>query len=128
MKALLLAGAIALASQPCLAQATRVTPLMVRDLADIPGKEGALLLVEYAPGAVDPVHRHDAHVFVHVLEGTVTMQVQGNEAVTLRAGQGFHEVPADVHVVGRNASMTEPARFLAFFVKNRGAPFLMPMP
>ena len=84
------------------------------------------LTVEYAPGASDPVHRHDAHVFVYVLEGAVVMQVKGGQEVRLAPGQTFYESPDDVHVVGRNASTTERAKFLAFFVKDAGAPVLVP--
>lgn len=108
-------------------QTTKVTSLLSRDLVGAPGKEGAVVVVEYPPGAVDPVHRHDANVFVYVLEGSVVMQVQGAVPVTLQAGQTFYEGPDDVHIVGRNASMTKPAKFLAFFVKDKGAPLLMPV-
>lgn len=106
-------------------QAT-VASLMSRPLPDMPGKEGEMIMVEYAPGAVDPVHRHDAHAFLYVLEGSVVMQVRGGDEVTLTPGQTFYEGPDDVHVVGRNASSTEPAKFLVFFVKEKGAPVLVP--
>ena len=106
-------------------QAT-VASLMSRPLPDLPGKEGELIMVEYPPGAVDPVHRHDAHAFVYVLEGSIVMQVRGGDEVTLTPGQTFYEGPDDVHVVGRNASTTEPAKFLVFFVKAKGAPVLVP--
>ncbi len=105
---------------------TRVTPLLTHDLPGLAGKEGAMVVVEYPPGGADPVHRHNASVFVYVLKGSVVMQVKGKPGVTLREGQGFFEGPADVHLVGRNASATEPARFVAFFVKDRAAPFVAP--
>ncbi|HEY8245657.1 MAG TPA: cupin domain-containing protein [Methyloceanibacter sp.] len=108
-------------------ETTKVTSLMSRDLSDIPGKEGDMLIVEYAPGAQDPVHRHNAHAFVYVLEGSVVMQVKGGEQVTLQPGQTFYEGPNDIHVVGRNASKTEAAKFLVVFVKNKGAPILTPV-
>ena len=108
-------------------ETTKVTSLMSRDLSDIPGKEGDMLIVEYAPGAVDPVHRHNADAFVYVLEGSVVMQVKGGEPVTLQPGQTFYEGPNDIHVVGRNASKTEPAKFLVVFIKNKGAPILTPV-
>lgn len=104
-----------------------VTSLLSRDLQGIPGKEGTMLLIEYPPGGADPVHRHHATVFVFVLEGTVVMQVRGGKEVTLTAGQTFSEGPDDLHLVGRNASTTQPARFLAFFVKDKGAPAVMPV-
>jgi quercetin dioxygenase-like cupin family protein len=105
----------------------KVTTLMSRDLTDLPGKEGTMLIVEYAPGGADPVHRHNAHAFVYVLEGTVIMQVKGAEPVTLHPGQTFYEGPNDVHLVGRNASNTEPAKFLVVFIQNKGAPILTPV-
>lgn len=128
MKRLLLACGLIAAAGPSAAQSTKVDPVISRDLPGMAGKEGVLLVVEYAPGAVDPVHRHDAHVFVYVLEGSVVMQVKGGEPVTLRPGETFYEGPSDTHVVGRNASATEPAKFLAFFVKDKGAPILTPVP
>ena len=81
-----------------------------------------MLLVDYPPGGADPVHRHDAHAFVYVLEGSIVMQVEGGKEVTLTPGQTFYEGPDDVHTVGRNASLTEPARFLAVLFLKQGAP------
>lgn len=101
-----------------------VKELMTRALPEAPGKEVLMITVEYPPGAVDPVHRHDAHAFIYVLEGTIVMQVKGGKETTLKAGQTFYEGPNDVHVVGRNASSTEPARFVVVFVKKAGAPIL----
>jgi quercetin dioxygenase-like cupin family protein len=103
-----------------------VTPVMLKALADFPGKEIQVIAVEYPPGAADPVHRHDAHAFVYVLEGSIVMQVRGGKEVTLTPGQTFYEGPSDVHVVGRNASSTKPAKFLVFLLKNKGAEVLVP--
>jgi len=104
-----------------------VRELMRKDLPELPGKEGLMLEVLYPPGSSDEVHRHDAHAFVYVLAGSIVMQLRGGEAVTLRAGQTFYEGPHDVHIVGRNASDTEPARFVVFLVKNEGAPVVTPV-
>lgn len=104
-----------------------VESVLTKQLADIPGKEGLLLVVSYPPGASDVVHRHNAHGFIYVLEGTVVMQVQGGPQVTLRAGQTYYEGPADLHVVGRNDSITLPAKFVVFLVKDAGAPFFLPV-
>jgi quercetin dioxygenase-like cupin family protein len=103
-----------------------VTPLMSKDLPDFPGKEGLMITVEYPPGASDPIHRHNADAFVYVLEGSIVMQVRGGKEVTLTPGQTFYEGPSDVHVVGRNASDTKPAKFVVFLVKHKGAPVLVP--
>jgi quercetin dioxygenase-like cupin family protein len=97
-----------------------LTELMSKELGDISGKELLAITVDYAPGATDPVHRHDAHAFVYVLEGSVTMGLRGGREVTLTKGQTFYEGLAEVHTVSRNASSTKPARFLVVFVKNKG--------
>ena len=95
---------------------------MIKPLPDFPGKEALVLTVIYPPGAVDPVHRHDAHAFVYVLEGSIVMGVRGGKTVTLTPGQSFYEGPEDVHTVGRNASTTKPAKFVVVLLKNRGSP------
>ena len=109
------------------AQAATVTELQSRPLAGVPGKEGTMILVEYAPGDVDPVHRHDASVFLYVLEGTIIMQVKGGKRVTLHPGETYFEGRNDVHIVGQNASRTKPAKFVAVLVKDKGAPILIPV-
>jgi len=115
-----------LMSGTLLAQEAKVTQLMAKDLTNLPGKEGVMITVEYPPGASDPVHRHNAHAFVYVLEGEIVMQVRGGKEMVLKPGQTFYEGPDDVHVVGRNASKTKPAKFVVFLVKNKGAPVLVP--
>jgi quercetin dioxygenase-like cupin family protein len=104
----------------------KVTPLFSKDLADFPGKEGLMITVDYPPGSTDPIHRHNAHGFIYVLEGSIVMQVRGGKEVTLTPGQTYYEGPEDVHVVGRNASQTKPAKFVVFFVKDKGAPIVVP--
>jgi quercetin dioxygenase-like cupin family protein len=123
---LLVAAALVSIAGASAAQTTKVTPLLSRDLAGIAGKEGTMLIAEYPPGGPDPINRHNASVFVYVLEGSIVMQVKGAAPVTLLPAQTFYEGPEDVHLVGHNASKTEPAKFLAFFVKDKGAPFVMP--
>ena len=127
MAGLVSAGLLCAGGGPLAAQQAVVTPLMTKELPDVPGKEALMLMVEYPPGSSDPVHRHNAHALVYVLEGSVVMQVKGGKPVTLTAGQTFYEGPDDVHVVGRNASTTKPARFVVVLVKKRGAPALVPV-
>ncbi|MFZ6647263.1 cupin domain-containing protein [Undibacterium sp. TJN25] len=103
-----------------------VTPLMLKELANIPGKEVLMITVDYAPGGADPVHRHDAHGFIYVLEGSIVMGVKGGKEVTLVPGQTFYEGPADIHTVGRNASTTKPAKFLVFLLKDKGVAAVLP--
>jgi quercetin dioxygenase-like cupin family protein len=110
-----------------MAQEAVVTPMMSKDLTEFPGKEGLMITVVYPPGSSDPIHRHNAHAFVYVLEGKVIMQLQGGKEVTLTLGQTFYEGPNDVHTVGRNASRTKPAKFVVFLVKDKGAPVLVPV-
>jgi quercetin dioxygenase-like cupin family protein len=117
---------VCLMSTTLVAQEAKVTQFMSKDLTQCPGKEGVMITVEYPPGASDPVHRHNAYAFVYVLEGAVVMQVRGGKEMTLTPGQTFYEGPDDVHIVGRNASKTKPAKFVVFLVKNKGAPILVP--
>jgi|SRR5579872_1569100 len=107
-------------------QEAKVNQLFSKDLPDLAGKEGLMITVEYPPGASDPIHRHNADAFVYVLEGSIVMQVRGGKEVTLTPGETFYEGPSDIHVVGRNASQTKPAKFVVFLVKDKGAPVLVP--
>src|SRR5919201_1942094 len=117
---------VCLVSTALVAEEAKVTELMSKDLTNLPGKEGLMITVEYPPGNVDAIHRHNAHAFVYVLEGSIIMQVKGGKEVTLTPGQTFYEGPNDIHVVGRNVSNTKPAKFLVFLVKNKGAPVVTP--
>ncbi len=125
-KKIIMVVLLCLITSPLMAQEPEVTTLMSKDLMECPGKEGLMITVEYAPGGSDPIHRHNAHAFVYVLEGSVVMQLKGGKEITLTPGQTYYEGPNDVHVVGRNASSTKPAKFLVFLVKNKGAPVLVP--
>ncbi len=115
--------------QPAIAagEGVSVKPLLTQPLPEYPGKEVEMIAVDYAPGGADPVHRHDAHGFVYVLEGSIVMGVKGGKEVTLKAGDTFHEGPNDIHTVGRNASKTQPAKFVVFLIKKQGAPILTPV-
>src|ERR1044072_9233493 len=104
------------------APAVEVKELMTKSFPDIPGKEGLVLMVTYPPGSADEIHRHNAHAFVYVLEGAIVMQLRGAEPVTVKAGETFYEGPNDVHIVGRNASDSKPAKFVVFLVKKQGVP------
>jgi quercetin dioxygenase-like cupin family protein len=105
----------------------QVSTLLTKQLPEAPGKEIEVITVNYAPGAVDAIHRHDAHAVVYVLEGEVEMQVRGGTLQRLGPGQVFYESPEDVHTVSRNVSKTKPAKFVVFFIKNEGAPILTPV-
>lgn len=116
-----LAGQFAPAAPPA-----DVKEIMSKPFPDIPGKEGLVLTVIYPPGGADEIHRHEAHAFVYVLEGSIVMQVRGAEPVTLKAGETFYEGPNDVHLVSRNASEGKPAKFVVFLVKKQGVPAVLP--
>jgi quercetin dioxygenase-like cupin family protein len=120
---LLAAGAQAQAAPP----GPAVTALMSKALEDYPGKEVLMITVDFPPGAVDPLHRHDAHGFIYVLEGSIVMGVKGGKEQTLGPGQTFYEGPQDLHTVGRNASKTRPARFLVLLLKDKGKPAVIPV-
>ena len=118
---------LCLASGTAIAQDAKVTSLMSKDLTENPGKEVLMITVEHAPGGSNAIHRHNAQAFVYVLEGSVVMQLKGGQQVTLTPGQTFYEGPDDVHVVDRNASSTQPAKFLVVLIKNKGAPAVVPV-
>jgi quercetin dioxygenase-like cupin family protein len=126
-KKIILVFLLSLISRTVMAQEAKVTPLTSKDLKDFPGKEGLLITVEYPPGASDPIHRHNAHAFVYVLEGSIIMQLKGGKEVTLTPRQTFYEGPDDVHIVGRSADKTKPAKFVVFLIKDKGAPVLVPV-
>ncbi|KVD94971.1 cupin [Burkholderia stagnalis] len=124
----LLVSSLLMVVQPATAAPqAKVTPLTTEPLPEYPGKEVEMIVVEYPPGSVDPVHRHDAHAFVYVLDGSIVMGLNNGKEVTLHAGDTFHEGPEDVHTVGRNASRTKPAKFVVLLIKNKGAPVLTPV-
>ncbi|HJV27883.1 MAG TPA: cupin domain-containing protein [Aromatoleum sp.] len=123
--ALLWAAGAAHAQQP--PPEAHVTPLMTKALADYPGKEATVITVDYPPGGESAVHRHNAHAFVYVLEGSIVMGVRGGKTVTLTPGQTFYEGPDDIHTVSRNASRTEPAKFLVVLMKKSGEPIVTPV-
>jgi len=122
---------LAISARPTLpalaAEQAFVIPLMQKDVSEVPGRELLMITVIYPPGAVDPIHRHDAHALVYVLEGSIVMQVRGGKQVTLTPGQTFYEGPGDVHTVGRNASKTKPAKFLVILLKKKGVDVVLPV-
>ena len=124
---LLLMSGVTAAGQAIKTPEPKVTPLMTQALKDHPGKEVLMITVEYPPGGADPVHRHDAHGFIYVLEGSIVMAVKGGKETTLLPGQTFYEGPEDIHTVGRNASASQPAKFLVFLLKDQGAPVFIPV-
>ena len=126
-KKIILVVLLSLITGTLMAQEAKVTSLMSKDLKDFPGKEALMITVVYPPGATDPIHRHNAHAFVYVLEGSIVMQLKGGKEVTLTPGQTFYEGPDDVHIVGRSADKTKPAKFVVFLVKNKDAPVLVPV-
>ncbi|HLZ35223.1 MAG TPA: cupin domain-containing protein [Nitrospira sp.] len=126
-KKIILVFLLSLISGTLMAQEPKVTSLMSKDLKDFPGKALLMITVEHAPGGSTPIHVHNAHGFIYVLEGSIVMQVEGGKEVTLTPGQTFYEGPDDVHVVGRNPSSTKPVKFLVVLVKDKGAPILVPV-
>ena len=126
IKKLVLSVSIFVCGFATTAYSQQVNTLLTRQLPEVPGKEIKVVTVNYPPGAVDAIHRHDAHVVVYVLEGEVEMQVRGGALQRLGPGQVFYEAPEDIHTVSRNVSKTKPAKFVVFFIKNGGAPILTP--
>ena len=126
-KKILLVFLLSLISGTVMAQEPKITSLMSKDLKEFPGKELLMIAVEHAPGGSSAIHRHNAHAMLYVLEGSVVQQVKGGKEVTLTPGQTFYEGPDDVHIVDRNASKTQPAKFVVFLIKDKGAPALIPV-
>ena len=126
-KKIILVVLLSLIAGTLMAQEPKVTPLMSKDLTENPGKEVLMITVEHAPGGSSAIHRHNAHAMLYVLEGSVVQQVKGGKEVTLTPGQTFYEGPDDIHVVDRNASKTQPAKFVVFLIKDKGAPALIPV-
>ena len=126
VSALALSSALAFSSEPAFGsanvQAGTPRTLMTKDLPDVPGKEGMIETVDFAPGEVSQPHRHNADLFVYVLEGSIVTQLKGGSPQTVHAGDVFYESPTDIHSVSRNASETQPAKLLVFYVKAKGAP------
>src|SRR5215213_1999256 len=118
---------LCLMSGTAMAQEPKVTSLISKDLRENSSREVLMITVEHAPGGSSAVHRHNAHAYVYVLEGSVVMQLKGGQQVTLKPGQTFYEGPDDVPVVDRNASGTNPARFLVLLIKDKGASALVPV-
>lgn len=121
--AVCLSGTLAVAAE----DTAKVTPLMKKDLPNYPGKEGLMISVEYGPGGSSPIHKHEANAFVYVLEGSIVMQVKGDKEVTVSPGETYYESPSDIHLVSRNASKTDPAKFIVVLLKDKDAPVVMPV-
>src|SRR5262249_22365922 len=121
-------GTLSLLAASAPAQDAKVNPLMTKELTGLAGKEATMLTVEYAPGGSSAKHRHNAHTFVYVLDGSIVMQVEGGKEVTLGPGQTFYESPNDIHAVSKNASNSQPAKFVVFMGKDKGAPIVVPVP
>ena len=118
---------VCLMTVPAMAEQAKVTTLMSKDVPESPGKEMLMIIVEHGPGGSSPVHRHNAHAMVYMLEGSAVMQLKGGKEVTLTPGQTFYEGPDDIHVVDRNPSKTKPAKFLVVLIKDKAAPALIPV-
>ena len=126
-KKIIMVVLLSLIAGTLMAQEAKVTSLMSKDLPENPGKEMLMITVEHAPGGSSPIHRHNAHAMVYVLEGSVVMQVKGGNEVTLKPVQTFYEGPEDVHIVYHNSSKTQPSKFRVFLIKDKGAPALVPV-
>ena len=132
-KHLVVATLLTLLPLAAAAQTTGAAPqssrkvLMTKDLADFPGKEALVYLIDYPAGTNNVPHRHDAHVFLHVLSGQLNAQVKGGELTVLNAGDTYYESPNDIHIVSRNPSSTTPAKAILFMLHNKGAALSTPV-
>lgn len=113
-------------AQTAAPQSSRKT-LMAKDLPDFPGKEATVYIVEYPPGTNNSPHRHNGHVFLHILEGQLNAQVKGGELTVLNPGDTYYESPTDIHVISRNPSSTTPAKAMVFLIHEKGAALSTPV-
>jgi quercetin dioxygenase-like cupin family protein len=110
------------------AGAEKVTPVQVRTLPDLPGKQVVLAVVDYAPGQASAAHVHSGSVIAYVLEGEIVSQLEGQPARTYKAGESWYEPPRAGHMVSRNASATRPAKLLAYLLMDEGGKVKEPLP
>src|SRR5262249_9531665 len=121
------AGALVPASSQPQTPATKVTPLLKEAMAELPGREIIMVMLDIPPGGGSPPHRHPGHhIFGYVLEGTYKLKLDQGAETILTKGQTFHEAPGQLHAVSANASLTEPAKVLAFIVAESGKPITVP--
>lgn len=98
---------------------------------DLPKMDGDNLIVtiqqlEYVPGGTSDAHRHNGCTFVYVLEGALVARIDDGPEKIYRPGEMFYEPPLHLHAVSKNASQTEPAKFLVFRVIEKGKPATVP--
>ena len=104
------------------------TNLMTQDLPPMDGQNLVVTVqeLEYVPGGSSDAHRHYGCTFVYVLEGALVAKLDDGEEKTYTAGQMFYEQPLHLHAVSRNASQTEPVKFLVFRAIEKGKPATVP--
>jgi len=96
------------------------TVLQRTELTSAKGVEAILVLRNLPPGAESGKHTQSGNEIVYILDGSCTLEVQGNPPVTLKAGEAFTTGPGQVHNV-KNASSSAPAKALAFYIAKKGA-------
>jgi quercetin dioxygenase-like cupin family protein len=84
--------------------------------------------VTYPPGGSSTPHSHPCPVIGYVLRGAVRMQVKGEAEHIYRVGDSFYEEANGIHLVSKNASTTEPAIFLAYFICDHAGPLSVEAP
>jgi quercetin dioxygenase-like cupin family protein len=96
------------------------TILQRTDIAGGQGLEAILVLRDVPPGGASGKHTQSISEVVYILEGSVTLEVEGIPAKTLKTGEAFTTAAGEVHNV-KNASTTAPAKALAFYIAKKGA-------
>src|SRR6476620_4025709 len=110
-------------------QKTEVREPLVQALPRMAGDHltASVLEVTYPPGGFSPPHSHPCPVLVYVISGAIRSQVQGGPEKIYEAGETFYEAADGIHAVSANASATEPAKFIAFFLNDHAAPLSSPV-
>jgi quercetin dioxygenase-like cupin family protein len=99
--------------------------VVLKEDMSIEGREGVMAQVELPPGSAEGRHTHPAEVFAFVLEGTISLENEGNPTATLKAGDVFHVLPGKVHQATNNGSAT--AKLAVVFVAEKGKPLSTPV-
>jgi quercetin dioxygenase-like cupin family protein len=98
-------------------------PLLTQPLADLPGREVRITLLDRGPGNASPPHHHPGHhTFGYVVEGSYELGIDGKPTRMLKAGDVFYEPPGAIHSVSRNASGDKPLKIVVFMVADQKNP------
>jgi quercetin dioxygenase-like cupin family protein len=118
---------VAFAQQPASASPVTRTELLKQVLPAGDFRNVQAVVIELAPGAGAPIHRHDVAVLAYVIEGAVENQFDAGPLQTHKVGDSWWEAPGTVHNVARNVSKTDRARLLVVYIGEDGKAATVPL-